>query len=289
VVDRIPFGILVLAAGTLSVSLTATDRVGLGSATPAVQTVRTISQRAGLPDAAASRPLGIPLGLDLFMPVPPANPITAEKIALGRQLFFDTRLSADGSTACATCHEPDRAFTDERPLARGIEGRLGRRNAPTLVNRGYGTAQFLDGRATTLEAQALQPIEDENELGHSVEGALHSLRADPAYRRDFQAAFRDGPDETTLARALATYVRSILSGDAPFDRYQDGDRAALTDEQREGLRIFHGKGRCSSCHVGPNFTDEEFHNTGVAWLYVAMRGVQPVQTVDPGRGLVAGA
>jgi cytochrome c peroxidase len=263
--NRSRVGVLLLAVGSLSAMLVAPGRVRLLASPPAVDAVRSTSQRVELPDAAAARPLTIPLGLDLFMPVPAGNLVTVEKLALGRRLFFDPRLSGDGSTACATCHDPGRAFTDGRPLARGVGGRLGRRNSPTLVNRGYGAAQFLDGRAATLEAQVLQPIEDDSELGHTLNRVILSLRADPEYRRDFRTAFGREPDETALAQSLATYVRSVLSGDAPFDRYQAGDRTALTADQREGLRLFLGKARCSSCHVGPNFTDEEFHNTGVAW------------------------
>jgi len=223
------------------------------------------SHQEGRPASAGRRPFAIPRGLDLYMPVPASNPVTAEKIALGRRLFFETRLSADGSTACASCHDPARAFTDGRPIARGIGGRMGTRNAPTLVNRGYGARHFLDGRADTLEEQVLQPIDDPNELGRAVSAVVRTLGDDAAYRRLFAEAFGREPDANGLAHALASYVRSILSGDSAFDRYQAGDRAALTDEQQAGLQIFLGKGRCSACHVGPNLTDEEFHNTGVAW------------------------
>jgi len=219
----------------------------------------------GQDEAAAGGPVAIPLGLDQYLPVPASNPVTAAKVTLGRRLFFDTRLSADGSTACVTCHDPGRAFTDGRAVAQGIHGRLGPRNSPTLVNRAYGGGQFFDGRAATLEEQALRPIEDVNELGHSVTQVVEWLRADPEYRREFGLVFGADPVAASLARALATYVRSILSGDSPFDRYQAGDRAALSREQEQGLQIFLGKGRCSACHVGPTLTDEEFHNTGVAW------------------------
>jgi cytochrome c peroxidase len=191
----------------------------------------------------------IPLGLDLYMPVPEDNPITAEKVALGRQLFFDTRLSRDRSISCATCHRPNRAFSDGRPVAVGILGRVGRRNAPALVNRGYGRAFFWDARLQTLEEQVLKPIEDPNEMGFSVE----------------QAASRVGLTRDEISRALSTYVRSILSGNSRFDRFANGDRTALSDEEQRGLAIFRGKGNCTACHVGPNFTDERTHNTGVAW------------------------
>jgi cytochrome c peroxidase len=193
--------------------------------------------------------LTIPLGLDLYMPVPEKNPVTAEKIELGRQLFNDRRLSRDGTIACVSCHDPARAFSDGRTTAIGVFGRQGRRNAPALVNRGYGRAFFWDARASSLEEQVLKPIEDPNEMDLPID----------------EAARRVGVTPVDLSRALASFVRSILSGDAGYDRFVAGDRAALSSEQQAGLQIFRGKGNCTACHVGPNFTDERTHNTGVAW------------------------
>src|SRR5688572_21789815 len=193
--------------------------------------------------------LTIPLGLDLYLPVPEDNPLIAENIELGRQLFNDRRLSRDGSIACASCHDPARAFSDGRAKAVGVFGREGRRSAPALVNRGYGRAFFWDARITTLEAQVLKPIEDPNEMDLPVD----------------EAARRVGLSLRELSHALASFVRSILSGDAPFDRFVNGDRSALSDEQRAGLQIFRGKGNCTACHVGPVFSDERTHNTGIAW------------------------
>jgi cytochrome c peroxidase len=197
----------------------------------------------------AGAALVIPAGLDLYMPVPEKNPITADKIALGRQLFFDRRLSVDQSISCATCHRPDRAFSDGRPVAIGVMGRIGRRNAPALVNRGYGRAFFWDGRSPSLETQVLAPIVDPNEMGFSVLGA----------------AARVGLSGDEIAFALASYIRSILSGNSGFDRFVNGEPTALTDLEHQGLQVFRGKGNCTACHVGPNFSDERTHNTGVAW------------------------
>lgn len=191
----------------------------------------------------------IPLGLDLYLPSPETNPLTAEKIELGRRLFFDRRLSRDGSISCATCHQPSRAFSDGRSIAVGIEGRVGRRNAPAIINRGYGRAFFWDGREATLESQVLKPIEDPNEMDSTVGEAA--------------ARARVAPDD--LANALASFVRSILSGNSRFDRLAYGDREALTGEERRGLEVFRGKGNCTACHIGPTFSDEGFHNTGVAF------------------------
>jgi cytochrome c peroxidase len=191
----------------------------------------------------------VPLGLDLYMPVPEDNPLTVEKIELGRRLFLDRRLSRDGSIACSSCHEPDRAFSDGRAVPVGVSGRPGRRNAPALINRGYGRSFFWDARASSLEEQVLKPIQDPNEMDLTLD----------------EASSRVGLDSTTMSRALASYVRSILSGDSPYDRFINGDRHALSTEQQAGLQIFRGKGNCTACHVGPNFSDEKLHNTGVTW------------------------
>lgn len=202
----------------------------------------------------------IPLGLDLYLPVPEENQLTAEKIELGRRLFFDRRLSRDGSIACSSCHDPERAYSDGRRVAVGVFGRKGRRNAPALINRGYGRLFFWDGRAASLEEQALKPIEDPNEMDLPLS----------------EASARIGLSDRELSRALASFVRSILSGDSPFDRFLDGDRNALTPGQQAGLRLFREKANCIACHVGPNFTDERLHNTGVAW--------RDGRLADPGAG-----
>jgi cytochrome c peroxidase len=193
--------------------------------------------------------LAIPLGLDRYMAIPKENPLSRASIERGQALFFDRRLSADGSLSCASCHDPSRAFSDERVIAVGIGHRQGRRNAPALINRGYGRVFFWDGRAATLEAQVLQPIENANELGSSLASAAHRVGLEPA----------------EIERDLASFVRSILSGNSRFDRFMAGDGAALTAEEHAGLDLFRGKAHCVTCHAGPNFTDERVHNTGIAW------------------------
>ena len=198
---------------------------------------------------AAELSLQPPLGLDAFVPIPESNPLTPEKAALGRELFFDKRLSRDQTVACATCHDPQQAFTDRRPVAVGVFDRQGKRRVPTIVNRGYGRAFFWDGRVATLEEQVLKPITALDEMDLTLD----------------EAAARVGLTQERLAQALASYVRTILAGGSRYDKYVAGDREALAPVERQGLQLFRGKGNCTSCHLGPNLSDEKFHNTGVAW------------------------
>jgi cytochrome c peroxidase len=193
--------------------------------------------------------IAVPLGLDLYMPVPDANPLSKTQIARGKRLFNDRRLSRDRSTACSSCHAPRRAFSTAKPISIGVFDRRGHRNVPALVNRGYGRAFFWDGRVMSLEEQVLRPIQDPAEMDLSLS----------------EASARVGLPVEEISRALASYIRSILSGNAPFDRYVNGDRRALSRDQLAGLLIFRGKGNCTACHVGPTFSDERFHNTGIAW------------------------
>ncbi|MBI1355562.1 MAG: cytochrome-c peroxidase [Acidobacteria bacterium] len=206
-----------------------------------------------------------PLGLDAFMPVPAENPLTPARIDLGRVLFFDKRLSRDGSLSCATCHVPELGFTDREPVGLGVDGQKGTRRTPRLINRGYGRLYFWDGRAGSLEEQVVQPIANPVEMDLPVEEAAARLAASAESAAAFEAAFGRAPDPQTLAWALAGYVRTIVSGDSSYDRYVAGDGDALTPAQKRGLEVFRGKGACGICHLGPNLTDEEFHNTGVGW------------------------
>lgn len=212
--------------------------------------------------SAAEWRLTPPGGLDRFMPAPESNPLTLEKVRLGQELFFDKRLSRDQSLACASCHDPAHGFTDARPVAIGVLGRRGSRRVPSLLNRGYGASFFWDGRVRTLEEQVLQPIANPLEMDLPLEEAVARLRP------------KVGTVEE-LSHALASYVRTILSGDSPYDRYLAGERAALSAIELEGLRLFRGKANCASCHLGPNLTDELFHNTGI--------GFRDGAFADPGR------
>ncbi|MDX2178660.1 MAG: cytochrome c peroxidase [Bryobacteraceae bacterium] len=184
-----------------------------------------------------------PLGLDAYVPVPESNPLTRAKVSLGRALFEDKRLSRDGTVSCATCHRRELAFTDANPLAVGIGGQTGTRRTPRIANRAWGTSFFWDGRAKTLEEQVLEPIANPKEMGLA-----------PG-----DAAARVGTTVAEMRDVLASYVRTILAGDSPYDRYVAGDKSALTALQQEGLKLFRGKAGCIVCHLGPNLTDEKLH------------------------------
>jgi cytochrome c peroxidase len=202
--------------------------------------------------------------IEMVMPVPTDNPMSEERVVLGRRLFFDTALSLDHSVSCATCHDPEHAFSDARPLAIGIGGKTGRRNSPTLVNRGFGRLHFWDGRAATLEAQVVMPIADPNEMAMPLDDLVTRLGADESYRMEFQVVFNRPIASEDLGRALASYVRTIRSANAPFDRFSNGATDALSADAQAGLALFRGKARCGVCHREPTFTDEQFYNTGVA-------------------------
>jgi cytochrome c peroxidase len=199
------------------------------------------------------------------MAVPDDNPLSQAKIDLGRRLFFEPKLSRDGTMACASCHDPRRAFTDGRATAIGIGGRRGTRNVPTLLNRGYGAAFFWDGRSPSLEDQVLEPIRGPRELGSDPAAVVARLARVSSYRKEFDVVFRRQINVEDLARALATFVRTIQSGDSPVDRYLDGEREALPAAARAGVVLFRGKANCWLCHTEPTFSDDRFHNTGVAW------------------------
>ena len=207
----------------------------------------------------------IPLGLQVHRPIPADNQLTPDRVALGRRLFFDPLLSGDRSLACASCHRPRFAFASPDPISLGISGQTGTRNAPSLLNVAYVTPLFWDGRAGSLEQQALLPIENPKELGAKLSEVMSRLQADAEYVRAFQSAYGGPPSKKSLARALASFQRALVSGDSPVDRFRAGDSGALTTLQRQGLWLFESKGLCWRCHSGRNFSDNQFHNTGVSW------------------------
>jgi cytochrome c peroxidase len=231
----------------------------------------------------------VPTGLNALTPVvyvPAANPITKAKLELGKQLYFDPRVSKDGTVSCATCHNPEKGWTDQAPFSAGIDGQTGSRSAPTVLNTVYGKSMFWDGRAPSLEGQAQGPIQNPIEMGtQSYKEIVTRLRAIPGYQEQFKKVF--GTDVTLdgMAKAIATFERTALSGNSAFDKYNtDGDFKALDESAKRGMVLFGlrlgdddpdketiekavtlKKANCTSCHIGFNFTDEQFHNLGVGF------------------------
>ncbi len=213
--------------------------------------------------------LHLPLGLkEDGLVVPKDNPLTKEKVELGKLLFFDKRLSANNTIACANCHLPALAFTDGQPVSTGIHGQQGGRNAPTAINRVFSSAQFWDGRAATLEAQSIGPFINPVEHGFTDHDELVAKVKNLAgYPPLFERAF--GSTAMTIdliGKAIASFQRTLLSGNSHYDRFVEGnDEQALSANAQHGFRVFLGKGQCLRCHFGFNFTDEQFHNLGVGW------------------------
>jgi cytochrome c peroxidase len=225
-----------------------------------------------------------PLGINRLDDLP--NSPSPERVRLGRWLFYDTRLSADGHVSCATCHVPERAFSNGTRVATGVRGPSGIRKTPSVVNAAHGFRPNRfgwDGRASSLEEQSLGPIMNPGEMGNTASGLVRTLTRIPGYARYFEQAF--GDREVTLPRvasALADYQRTRMSGNSAWDRWQAGDPRALSPSARRGWNVFTGDAKCSWCHVGPNFTDGGFHNLGVGWDAVSQR------YADDGRAAVTG-
>jgi cytochrome c peroxidase len=199
------------------------------------------------------------------VPFPPNNPFSEAKRALGDALFHDKRLSADGSLACASCHEPGKGFADGKIQGSGVPGRPLKRHTPTLWNLAWSSPVFWDGRARSLEEQVAGPIESPDEMAQPVDGAVARLAADPAMVRAFAAAFPEAPrvDGANLAKAIATYERTFVSPVTRFDQWIAGDSNAMTKDEVDGFRLFTGKAGCVKCHSGFTFTDYAFHDIGL--------------------------
>ena len=226
------------------------------------------------------------------LPVPADNPLTREKIALGRRLFFDRRLSLNGSMSCAMCHVPEQGFTSQEQItAVGIEGRSVRRNSPTIYNVAYFTRLFHDGRESSLENQAWGPLLARNEMGNpSIGFVVDRLKTLPDYRGRFEQAFRRGASMETVGQALASYERALLSGDSDFDRWLFGrQEEALTPAAKQGYALFTGKAGCGQCHRIEKdhalFTDQQLHNTGLGYRD-SMKKESPRQPVQVAPGVV---
>lgn len=195
------------------------------------------------------------------MQVPPDNPMTAEKAALGRQLYYDARLSGDGKLSCYSCHVCEKGLTDGRPVAIGAFEKTLTRSAPTMWNVGYHAELYWDGRAKSLEAQAFAAWKGGN-MGADPDKVASELNRIQGYKSQFQSVFGEAATVDNIPRALSAYMRTIISDDTPWDRWQKGDEGAVEDGVKRGYEVFQ-KAECTNCHSGALFTDLQFHNVGI--------------------------
>ena len=220
----------------------------------------------------------------IFEPIPavkypPDNPWSKEKHVLGKKLFFDPVLSGDNSISCSTCHKPELGWTDGLPRSKGFKQKELTRNAPTIINSAFNKSQFWDGRKPSLEEQAKAPIQSPVEMNQDIEELIAELNAIKEYPVLFSKAFGEkGINLDKIAMAIATFERSIISRTSPYDRYWKGDQNALSVSAKKGMKLFFGKAKCSICHTGPLFTDQQFHNIGTPRS----------ETLDSGRNAVTG-
>jgi cytochrome c peroxidase len=201
------------------------------------------------------------------LPAPSDNAITPERVELGQMLFFDPRLSGSRFLSCGSCHNPGLSWSDGNALGTGHEMKMLGRRTPTILNLAWASTLFWDGRAATLEEQALGPIQAAGEMNLPLEALEGRLKEITAYRAHFNAAYPGEPvGVRTATKAIATFERTIVSGTAPFDRWVAGDEAAVSTEAKEGFRLFDGKASCAKCHSGWRFTDDSFHDIGVVGI-----------------------
>ena len=252
----LPAAAVALAASAFFLMLSGVhDRLaGASTAEKFIITIETLDSLPSLPGNITALPP---------VTIPKDNPSTPAKIDLGRRLFFDTRLSGDNRFSCAWCHNPALAFTDGLPRASGFGNKELNRHSSTIINAAYYQTQFWDGRAATLEEQALEPITNKDEMNLSAEALIIKLNAIPLYQQRFKKVFGEGPTLDNVAKAIAAYERTLVTRDTPFDRYLRGEKNALTDQQKRGLILFISRAACSRCHNGPNLTNDKFHNISV--------------------------
>lgn len=198
------------------------------------------------------------------MPIPEDNPMTEEKIELGKTLYFDPRLSGDNSLSCASCHAPQLGWSDGRELFIGFGGEEGPRHSPTIINSGYYTSYFWDGRADSLEEQAAGPITSPIEMNQDLDELVEELKEIDGYVERFDEAFEDGITADNILKAIAAFERTIVIDDTPFDRFLAGEYDAMTEQEIRGMEVFAGEGNCISCHNGPNLSDNNFYNIGIS-------------------------
>jgi cytochrome c peroxidase len=201
--------------------------------------------------------------LPTIVPIPATNLNYKAKVKLGEQLYFDGRLSQNGAISCAFCHTPGLGFADPKQVSVGVGGKQGGRNSPTVYNTAFNPVQFWDGRAGSLEEQAIGPIVNPVEMAETHENVVKKLSQIKGYVTQFQLVFGTGISMQGIAEAIAAYERTIISTNSAFDRYVLGDKTAMNDEAQRGMALFKGKARCILCHNDSNFTDNQFHNLGV--------------------------
>jgi len=258
--------LLAASVATESVSVGPPPALAPGQAPP-------LPNQGALAEPRSSDQVGFPAALTASV-IPPASTPTPGRVALGEKLFFDIRLSGDGTVACTTCHDPARAFTDGRPVSVGIHGGVGQRNAPTVLNALYNKTQFWDGRVNTLEQQAALPITNPFEMGSaSIGDAVSKIAEEKDYQTQFMQAFGRGVNEQDMLRAISAYERTLFSFDSPFDHFIAGDANAIDDSAKRGWELFNSKARCNLCHALSDkqrdvtvFTDNDFHNIGIGIL-----------------------
>lgn len=204
-------------------------------------------------------------GLLPQVPIPIDNPMTDAKIHLGKQLYFDGRLSSDGTISCASCHRPDKAWADTEPVSEGVAHQKGSRNSPSIINAAYVFPQFWDGRAMFLEKQAVGPVQNPIEMDLTEDEIVYRLNNIPDYVQSFKDVYGSAPNLDMVAKSIAAFERTIVSTDTPYDRYIAGDKSAMSKDAVNGMVIFNGKGHCSVCHSGPAFSDSRYHNLGAGY------------------------
>ncbi len=240
-----------------------------------VVTWATIASAASLGEEPATRRTPKLVTLPETIPAPEDNPTTPEKSALGKQLFFDPRLSGDNTMSCATCHLPDKVWGDAIPKAKGAGGKDLTRNTPTLLNVAFYQTLLWDGRSVSLEEQALVPVESPDEMHQDADELVEELAAVPGYSKQFEKVFGRPVNRDDIARALAAFERTLVTRNSPFDRYLAGDKNALSPPARQGLELFQGDAGCIRCHHGPLLSDGKYYRIGIG-------------AGDKGRGAVTG-
>jgi cytochrome c peroxidase len=269
------FAVLILSCISSVTAIAVVDGNGGFDPPPALEPEKAppLPRQGPLAEPRSPNQVGFPAALTADA-IPPTNQPTPAAVALGQKLFFESRLSGDGTVACATCHDPARAFTDGRPRSVGIHGRVGQRNSPTVLNALYNKTQFWDGRVHTLEQQAALPITNPFEMGSSsIADAVSRIADDKDYQAQFMQAFGRDVNDKDMLRAIASYERTLNSFDSPFDHFVAGDPNAISDAAKRGWDLFNTKAHCNLCHAMTDtkrditvFTDNTFHNIGIGIL-----------------------